>query len=91
MIIISKSLINLSSWNFLITNVGVTDNELRRKLTMGKCAMGSLKDIFKYRGQISLMTKIMIVQTLVFPFILYGADTWSIKKVDRKTIDDLEL
>ena len=57
---------------------------------MGKCAMGSLKHIFKDRG-IRLTTKIMIVQTLVFPIILYGAKTWTIKKSDRKTIDVFEL
>ena len=37
------------------------------------------------------MTKIMIVQTLVFHIILYGADTWTIKKVDRNTLDAFEL
>ena len=73
MITISKSLINLSSWEqILITNDVVTDKELRRRLAMGKCAMGSLKRIFKDMG-IRLTTQIMIVQTLVFPIILYGA------------------
>ena len=74
----------------LITNDRVTDKELRRRLVMGKCAMGSLKRIFKYRG-IRLTAKIMIVQTLVFQIILYGAETWTIKKADRKTINDFEL
>ena len=50
----------------LITNDGVTDNELRRRLVMGKCDMGSLKRIFKDSG-IRLTTKIIIVKTLVFP------------------------
>ena len=54
----------------LITNDGVTDKELRRRLIIEKCAMGSLKRIFKDRG-IRLTTKIMIIQTLVFPIILY--------------------
>ena len=72
----------------IITNDGVTDKELRRRLAMGKCAMGSLKCIFKDRG---LTTKIMIVQTLVFPIILYGAETWTIKMADRKTINAFEL
>ena len=63
----------------LIINDGVTDNELRRRLVMGKCATGSLKRIIKDRG-IRLTTKIMIFQTLVFPIILYGAETWTIKK-----------
>ena len=49
----------------IITNDGVTDKELRRRLAMGKCAIGSLKRIFKYRG-IILTTKVTIVQTLVF-------------------------
>ena len=74
----------------IITNDGVTDKELRRRLAMGKYAMVSLKRIFKDRG-IRLTTKIMIVQTLVFLIILYGAETWTIKKADRKTIDAFEL
>ena len=57
---------------------------------MGKCSMGSLKRIFKIRD-IRLTTKIMIVQTLVYPIILYGAETWTIIKVYRKTIDAFEL
>ena len=48
----------------LITNYGVTDKELRRRLAMGKCVMGSLKRILKDRG-ISIATLIVIVQTLV--------------------------
>ena len=60
------------------------------KMAMGKCAMGSLKRIFKDRG-IRLTTKIMIVQTLLFQIILYGEETWTIKKADRKTIDAFEL
>ena len=46
--------------------------------------------LFKDRG-IRLITKIIIVQTLVFPIILYGAETWTIKKADKKTIDAFEL
>ena len=74
----------------LINNDGVTDKELRRRLAMEKCAMGSLTRIFKDRV-IRLTTTIMIVQTLVFPIILYGVETWNIKKADRKTIDAFEL
>ena len=74
----------------IITNDGVTDKELRRRLAMIKCTMGSLTRIFKDRG-IRITTKIMIVQTLVFPIILYGVETWTIKKTDRKTIDAFEL
>ena len=74
----------------IITHDGITDKELYRRLAMGKCAMGSLKRIFKDRG-IRLTTTIIIVQTLVFPIILYGAETWTIKKTDWKTIYAFEL
>ena len=57
---------------------------------MGKCAMGSLKRIFKDRV-IRLTTEIMIVQTLVFPIILYEAETGTIIKAYMKTIDAFEL
>ena len=57
---------------------------------MIKCAMGSIKHIFKDRG-IRITTTIMIVKTLVFPIIIYGAETCTIKKADRKTIDAFEL
>ena len=59
----------------LITNDEVTD----KKAGNGKCTIGSLKRIFKDRG-IKLTTTIMIVQKLVFPIILYGTETWTIKK-----------
>ena len=54
--------------------------------------MGSLKGIFKDRG-ISLTITIMIIQTLVFSIILYEAETWIIKKVERgfEKIDAFEL
>ena len=74
----------------LITNYGVTDKEPRRRLAMVKCAMGNLKRIFKDIG-IRLTTTIIIVQILVFPIIIYGAETWNIKKEDRQTIDVFEL
>ena len=51
--------------------------------------MGS-QNIYSNRG-IRLTTQIMLVQTLVFTIILYGSETWTIKKVDRKTIDAFEL
>ena len=57
---------------------------------MEKCGMGSLKRIFKDRSN-RLTKKLMMVQTLVFPIILYGAETWTNKKACRKTIDALEL
>ena len=66
----------------LITSDGQIDMELRRRIAMGKSAMGSLRKIFKDRD-LRLATKVKIVQTLIFPIILYGAETWTLKK-ERK-------
>ena len=52
----------------IMINDGVTDNNLRKILAIGKCSIGSLKGILKDRG-ISLKTKVMICQTFIFPII----------------------
>ena len=74
----------------LITSDGQIDMELRRRIAMGKRAMGSLRKIFKDRD-LRLATKVKIVQTLIFPIILYGAETWTLKKKEREKIDAFEM
>ena len=59
--------------------------ELRRRI-----AMGSLRKNFKDRD-LRLATKVKIVQTLIFPIILYGAETWTLKKKERAKIDAFEI
>ena len=73
----------------LITSDGQIDMELRR-IAMGKSAMGSLKKICKDRD-LRLVTKVKIVQTLIFPIMLYGAETWTLKKKERAKIDAFEM
>ena len=74
----------------LITSDGQIDMELRRRIAMGKSAMGSLRKIVKDRD-LRLATKVKIVQTLIFPIILYGAETWTLKKKERAKIDAFEM
>ena len=74
----------------LITSDGQIDMELRRRISMGKSAMGSLRKIFKDRD-LRLATKVKIVQTLIFPIILYGAETWTLEKKERAKIDAFEM
>ena len=74
----------------LITSDGQIDMELRRRIAMGKSAMGSLRKIVKDRD-LRLATKVKIVQTLIFPIILYGAETWTLKKKERVKIDAFEM
>ena len=69
----------------LITKDGFCEKEIRRRF-----AMGRLTKIWKDRG-ITLRTKIRLVKALVFPIVLYGAESWTMRKLERKMIDAFEL
>ena len=93
MVIDSKHIEVVSHFIFLgslITKDGFCEKEIRRRLAMGRSAMGGLKKIWKDRG-ITLRTKIRIVKALVFPIVLYGAESWTMRKLERKMIDAFEL
>ena len=64
--------------------------EIRRRIAMGKAAMGGLTTVWKDRG-ITLQTKVKLVKALVFPIVLYGAETWTMRKTEREKIDAFEL
>ena len=55
---------------------------------MGRSAIGGLTKIWKDRG---ITLKIRLVKALVFPIVLYGAESWTMRKLERKMIDDFEL
>ena len=74
----------------LITKDGFCEKEIRRRLAIGRSAMGGLTKIWKDRG-ITLRTKIRLVKALVFPIVLYGAESWTMRKLERKMIDAFEL
>ena len=74
----------------LITSDGKIDMELRRRIAMGKSAIGSLKKFLQDRD-LRFATKVKIVQTLIFPIILYGAEIWTLKKKERSKIDAFEM
>ena len=74
----------------LITKDGLCDKEICRRIAMGKAAMGGLTTVWKDRG-IMLQTKVKLVKALVFPIVLYGAETWTMRKTERKKIDAFEL
>ena len=69
----------------LITKDGLCEKEIRRRLAMGRSAMGGLTKIWKDRG-ITLRTKIRLVKALVFPVVLYVAESWTMRKLERKMI-----
>ena len=74
----------------LITRDGICGKEVRRRIDMGKAAMGGLTSIWKDSG-VTMETKVKLVKVLVFLIVLYGTETWTMRKHERKKIDAFEL
>ena len=73
-----------------ITYTGDCSAEIRRRLALGRQAMTNLKKTVQNKD-LKLATKIRIVKAMVFPVALYGCETWTIKKADRRKIDAFEM
>ena len=73
-----------------ITVDGNCSHEFKRRLLLGKEAMTNLDSIFKSRD-ISLPTKVRLVEAMVFPVVMYGCESWIVKKAERQRIDAFEL
>ena len=73
-----------------ITADGDCSHEIKRGLLLGRKAMTNLDSILKSRD-ITLPAKVCLVKAMVFPVVMYGCESWSIKKVERQRIDALEL
>ena len=65
-------------------------HEIRRRLLLGRKAMTNLDSVLKSRD-ITLLTKVCIVKAMVFPVVMYGCESWTVKKVERQRIDAFEL
>ena len=72
-----------------ITADGDSSSEIKRRLLLGRKAMTNLDNIFKSRD-ITLPTKVCIVKAMVFPVVLYGCESWTIKKAECSRIDAFE-
>ena len=73
-----------------ITADGDYGPEIRRCLLLGRKVMTNLDSILKIRD-ITLPTKVCIVKAMVFPVVMYGCESWTIKKAERRRIDSFEL
>lgn len=73
-----------------ITADGDCSHEIKRRLLLGRKAMANLDNIFKSRD-VTLRTKIRIVKAMVFPVAMYGSETWTVRKAERRRIDAFEL
>ena len=69
---------------------GDCSHEIKRNLLLGRKVMTNLDSILKSRD-ITLPTKVPLVKAMVFPVVMYGCESWTIKKVDSRRIDAFEL
>ena len=76
--------------SFKITADGDCSHEIKRHLLLGRKVMTNLDSIFKSRD-ITLPTKVCLVKAMVFSVVMYGCESWSIKKAERQRIDAFEL
>ena len=67
---------------FKITADGNCSNEIKRCLLLGRKVMTNLDSIFKSRD-ITLLTKVRLVKAMVFPVVMYGCESWTVKKAEH--------
>ena len=73
-----------------ITADGECSHEFKRRLLLGRKVMTNLDSIFKNRD-ITLVTKVRLVKAMVFPVVMYGCESWTVKKAECRRIDAFEL
>ena len=77
-------------WGSKITADGDCSYEIKRLLLLGRKAMANLESIFKSRD-VTLPTKVHLAKAMVFPVVIYGCESWTIKKAECQRIDAFEL
>ena len=73
-----------------ITADGDCSHEIKRHLLLGRKVMTNLDSILKSRD-ITLPTKVHLVKAMVFPVVMYGCESWAIKKAEQQRIDPFDL
>ena len=70
--------------------MGDCSHEIKRRLLLGRKVMTNLDSIFKSRD-VTLLTKVHLVKAMVFHVVMYGCDSWTLKKAESRRIDPYEL
>ena len=73
-----------------ITADGDCSHEIKRRLLLGRKVMTNLDSIFKSRN-ITLPTKVCLVKAMVFPVVMYGCESWTVKKAEHRRSDAFEV
>ena len=81
---------DLIFWGSKITADGDCSHEIKRHLLLGRKVMTNLDSIFKSRN-ITLPTKVHLVKAVVFLVVMYGCESWTVKKVEHRRIDAFAL
>ena len=77
-------------WGSKITADGGCSHEIKRRLLLGRKVMTNLDSIFKSRD-VTLPTNVRLVKAMVFPVVMYGCESWTVKKAEHRRIDASEL
>ena len=85
-----EAVTNFSFLGSQITADGDCSHEIKRCLLLGRKAVTNLDSIFKSRD-ITLPTKVHLVKAMVFPVVMYGCESWTVKKAECQKIDAFEL
>ena len=85
-----KTVSDFIFWGSKITADGDCSHEIKRRLLLGRKVMTNLDSILKGRD-ITLSTKVHLVKAMVFPVVMYGCESWTIKKAEHRRIDAFEL
>ena len=86
----SSSKYHLTNNHSSITADGNCSHEIKRRLRLGRKVMTNLDSILKSRN-ITLPTKVRLVKAMVFRVVMYGCESWTVKKAERRRIDAFEL
>ena len=73
-----------------VTADGDCSHEIKRRILLGRKAMTNLDSILKSRD-ITLSTKVCLVKAMVFLVVMYGCESWTVKKAERRRVDAFEL
>ena len=85
-----KTVSDFIFWGAKITADGDCSHEIKRYLLLGRKPMTNLDIIFK-RRDITWPTKVCLAKAMVFPAVMYGCESWTIKKAEHQRIDGFEL
>ena len=86
----NKTVTDFIFWGSKITPDGDCSHEIKRRLLLGRKAMTNIDRILKSRDM-TLLTKVCILKAMVFPVVMYGCESWTIKKAEGWRIDAFEL